>query len=96
VLLYRARPSDTLSLQALMLFNRRHEHSAHWQETCETLALHACAQRLDVHFVSPTPVERHACASRHPVPMPHVSWIPAFAGMTHDHKDWQCIYETDI
>jgi hypothetical protein len=51
---------------------------------------------LDVRFASPTPVERHACASRHPVPMPHVSWIPAFAGMTRGHKDWQCIYETDI
>ncbi len=25
-----------------------------------------------------------------------VSWIPAFAGMTRGHKDWQCIYEMDI
>jgi len=25
-----------------------------------------------------------------------VSWIPAFAGMTRCHKNWQWIYETDI
>jgi hypothetical protein len=42
---------------------------------------------LDVCFVSPTPVERHACASRHPVPIALVPWIPAFAGMTRGHKD---------
>jgi hypothetical protein len=51
---------------------------------------------LDVCFVSPTPVQRHACESRHPVPMALVPWIPAFAGMTRGHKDWQCIYEMDI
>ena len=33
--------------------------------------------RLDVHFVSPAPVERHARVGGHPVPMPLVSWIPA-------------------
>ena len=43
---------------------------------------------LDVWFVSPTPIERHARESGHPVPMPRVSWIPAFAGMTQGHKDW--------
>jgi len=25
-----------------------------------------------------------------------VSWIPACAGMTRGHKDWQCIYTMDI
>ena len=29
-------------------------------------------------------------------PMPLVSWISAFAGMTRGHKDWQCSYEMDI
>src|SRR6266478_8955480 len=50
---------------------------------------------LDVHFVSPVPVECHARAGGHPVPMALVSWIPAFAGMTRGHKHWQCIYEMD-
>ena len=51
---------------------------------------------LDVCFVSPAPVERHARAGGHPVPMAFVPWIPAFAGMTRGHKDWQCIDEMDI
>jgi hypothetical protein len=51
---------------------------------------------LDVRFVSPAPVERHARASGHPVPMAFVSWIPACAGMTRGHKHWQCMYEMDI
>ena len=51
---------------------------------------------LDVHFVSPAPVERHARVGGHPVPMALVSWIPAFAGMTRCRKNWQCIYEMDI
>src|SRR5206468_3338430 len=46
---------------------------------------------LDVHFVSPAPVERHARESGHPVPLAFVSWMPAFAGMTRGHKRWQCI-----
>jgi carboxyvinyl-carboxyphosphonate phosphorylmutase len=52
--------------------------------------------RLDVHFVSSSPVERHARAGGHPVPTALVSWIPACAGMTRGHQDWWCIYETDI
>src|SRR6267143_4043019 len=51
---------------------------------------------LDVHFVSPPPVECHARVGGHPVPMALGPWIPAFAGMTRGHKYWQCIYETDI
>ena len=54
-----------------------------------------CSGKLDVCFVSPTPVERHACESRHPVPMALAPWIPAFAGMTRGHKDRQYIYEMD-
>src|SRR5712691_5816449 len=57
---------------------------------------HSCRLALDVHFVSPAPVERHARVGGHPVPMALVSWIPAFAGMTRGHKNWQCIYEMDI
>ena len=51
---------------------------------------------LDVHFASPTPVERHARAGGHPVPMALNPWIPAFAGMTRGYKHWQGIYEMDI
>jgi len=51
---------------------------------------------LDVHFVSPVPVECHARAGGHPVPMALGPWIPAFAGMTRGHKHWQGIYEMDI
>ena len=51
---------------------------------------------LDVRFVSPSPVKRHARAGGHPVPMALIPWIPAFAGMTGGHRHWQCIYETDI
>ena len=56
----------------------------------------AASSALDVCFVSPAPVERHARVGGHPAPMALVSWIPAFAGMTRGHKDWQCIYEMDI
>src|SRR5438128_4848969 len=38
--------------------------------------------RLDVHFVSSVPVERHARVGGHPVPVALVPWIPACAGMT--------------
>src|SRR5712671_5031004 len=51
---------------------------------------------LDVHFVSPVPVECHARAGGHPVPMALGPWIPAFAGMTRGHKHRQGIYEMDI
>jgi hypothetical protein len=51
---------------------------------------------LDICRASPTPVERHARVGGHPVSMVLVSWIPAFAGMTRGHKNWQCIYEMDI
>ena len=51
---------------------------------------------LDVCFVSPTPLELDARVRGHPVPLPLISWIPAFAGMTQGYKDWQCIEEMDI
>jgi hypothetical protein len=51
---------------------------------------------LDVCFVSSAPVERHARAGGHPVPVALVPWIPAFAGMTQGCRNWQGIYEMDI
>jgi hypothetical protein len=43
---------------------------------------------LDVCFVSLAPVERHARAGGHPVPIALVPWIPAFAGMTRGGRNW--------
>ena len=51
---------------------------------------------LDVCFVSPAPVERHARVGGHPVPMALVSWIPALAGMTRGNRNWQCIYPYNV
>jgi hypothetical protein len=51
---------------------------------------------LDVGFGSSTPDARHACGSRHPVLVALTPWIPACAGMTRSHKDWQGIYKTDL
>ena len=44
----------------------------------------------------PAPASARAGSGGHPVPMALVSWIPAFAGMTRGHENWQCIYEMDI
>lgn len=43
--------------------------------------------RLDVHFISPAPVERHARAGGHPVPMALVSWIPAYSEPPKIYRD---------
>ncbi len=68
-----------------------------WRTLQKSLPRVAVAVRtLDVHFVSPVPVECHARAGGHPVPMALGPWIPAFAGMTRGHKHWQCMYEMDI
>ncbi|HEY5869555.1 MAG TPA: hypothetical protein VI542_29005 [Candidatus Tectomicrobia bacterium] len=41
-------------------------------------------------------VERRARDGGPPVPVPLVSWILAFAGMTQGHKHWQCMDAMDI
>ena len=52
---------------------------------CHKTGSPLAASHLDVCFISPAPVpwpvERHARARGHPVPMALVSWIPAFAGI---------------
>ena len=50
--------------------------------------IHLLLKRLDVCFVSLAPVERHARAGGHPVPVAPIPWIPAFAGMTQGCRNW--------
>ena len=81
---------------------KRLERSRHWVWTAMDpqskllLAIALGPRTLDVHFVSPVPVECHAHAGGHPVSMALGPWIPACAGMTRGHKHWQCMYEMDL